>query len=138
MRGESRVCRCHGEPMERHSHDGAWRCKVRRREAMRRRQADGRWAAGYARQLARGEQIGAHTHHHAGMAMLKAQMGDPRPPGLTLSLANFDSPSAYWGWSSNTKAPYRLSTDPADYIWETQAENLARRSPTHERTGATC
>ncbi|MEX1264952.1 MAG: hypothetical protein WEE66_13645 [Actinomycetota bacterium] len=59
------------------------------------------------------------------MAALKARLGDPRPPGMTLSLIRPDSPNAYDGWDQ--RVTYRLSTDPADYVWETQAENNARK-----------
>ena len=85
----------------------------------------------FARRLARGKQILNTGNHHTGMAELKALMGDPRPEGLTLSLINYDSPDVYLGYDyrRGKRVPYRLSTNPDDYAWETQAENLARRRP---------
>lgn len=99
------------------------------REHSRRRRADGRAALTLARQLARGEQIMNYNRHHQGMARLKADQGDPRPPGMTLSLVDFDGPAAYWGFSyqDGKRVPYRLSTDPAAYVWESMAANNARR-----------
>ena len=83
----------------------------------------------YARKLARFEQILHTPSHHMGMAELKASLGDPRPKGLTLSLVNYDSQDAYWGhgYSGGKRVPYRLSTNPDDYAWESQAENIARK-----------
>lgn len=84
-----------------------------------------------ARQLLRGERIMNQVSHHRGMAKLKEWMGDPRPEGLTLSLINPDSPNAYWGRVAGTKGgqPYRLSTSPSDYVWETQGDNNRRKAP---------
>ncbi len=81
-----------------------------------------------ANQLRRGDRIMNYGDHHQGMAELKAQMGDPRPPGLELSLINYDGPSSYWGYAykHRNRVPYRLSTNPRDYVWETGAENSAR------------
>lgn len=87
--------------------------------------ASGRWAERRADQLARGQRLMDQPSHHKGMAALKARLGDPRPPGMTLSLIRPDSPNAYDGWDQ--RVTYRLSTDPADYVWETQAENNARK-----------
>ncbi len=93
----------------------------------------------YAAQLQRGEQIQHIGHHHAGMEELKRQLGDPRLPGrtasgkrplYTLSLVNPDSPSAYDGHGG-----YRLSTDPADYVWETWSQNVMRKSFAVRRRG---
>lgn len=82
--------------------------------------------AAYAKQLQRGEQIKDPSHHHKGMAKLKEMLGDSRPEGLELSLINWDSPDAYWGWDTNKRRGCRLSTNPIDYAWETRAENMAR------------
>jgi hypothetical protein len=82
-----------------------------------------------ASQLQRGEKLLWVSNHHNGMAELKRQLGNPRPqgrkgkrPAWTLSLVNPHSPSAYDGHDG-----YRLSTDPADYVWETYSDNLSRR-----------
>src|ERR1017187_8014804 len=84
-----------------------------------------------AAQLRRGEKLLRASNHHNGMAELKRQLGDPRPEGYkgrrplwTLSLISPDSPSAYDGHGG-----YRLSTSPADYVWETYSDNLRRRDP---------
>lgn len=82
---------------------------------------------GYANRLAQGVRIQNLPDHHTGMAILKARRGDPRPEGMTLSLVNPWGPSTYWGYCN--QKPHRLSTDPDDYIWETQAENNRRRVP---------
>lgn len=84
--------------------------------------------ANQTKQLQRGEQIRSASNHHQGMTGLKALLGDPRPEGLTLSLVGWDSPDAYWGWDHGRDCAYRLSTNPADYAWETQAENNARKA----------
>src|ERR1017187_10222826 len=85
----------------------------------------------YAAQLEHGERIQHIGHHHAGMSELKRQLGSPRPSGRTvsgkrslwtLSLISPDSPSAYDGHGG-----YRLSTDPADYEWETMSQNVMRK-----------
>jgi len=65
------------------------------------------------------------------MAELKAQLGDPRPPGMELSLVRIRAGSAYVGWycrRDSSRAPYLLSTDPSDYAWETRAQNEARKA----------
>ena len=82
-----------------------------------------------ARRLAEGQRVANARSHHFGMAALKASLGDPRPDGMTLSLAG-DSPSVYEGYAysrNGERVPYRLSTDPDDYVWETQADNNARQ-----------
>ncbi len=135
----TRDCACHGEPMfwkrdNRRIAGGTWRCRVKGRDSRRliqlRRRADGRHARTYANRLNRGEQTGGMSNHHKGMAELKSQMGDPRPPGLELSLVNYWGPDSYWGYShrNGERVPYRLSTNPGDYVWETPAENAARRT----------
>jgi hypothetical protein len=87
----------------------------------------------YARQLERGEQIQSWAHHHKGMALLKAQLGDPRPSGMTLSLLHFDSLGCYWGYEQRKgeRRPYRLSIDPADYVWESRGDNNRRKMADH-------
>ncbi len=93
----------------------------------------------YAEQLRAGKEILSQASHHLGMAELKSQLGSPRPPGLsgkrplfTLSLTTADSASGYWGYAyrKGCKVPYRLSTDPADYSWESWGDNLSRKPPT--------
>jgi hypothetical protein len=82
-----------------------------------------------AERIEAGEQIMYCSKHHAGMAVLLARLGRPRPEGMTLSLVNWDSEFAYWGYSrrGGKRYAHRLSTSPDDYVWETQAENNARR-----------
>jgi hypothetical protein len=60
------------------------------------------------------------------MAALKARLGDPRPEGMTLSLVNSDSPHVYDGCQGE-RQDYRLSTNPADYQWETLLMNNRRK-----------
>ncbi len=83
----------------------------------------------YANQLRRGTQLRSQASHHRGMAELLLQLGVPRPPGYTLSLIHQDSPGCYWGYvyRRGEKVPYLLSTDPADYAWETWSENHKRK-----------
>lgn len=95
--------------------------------------------AARAAQLQRGDKVQSRSAHHAGMAELKRQMGDPRPEGLMLSLTNWDSPSAYDGYTiiRGERKPYRLSADPADYAWETRSENEMRKpEEVRKATGA--
>ena len=153
--GPAPDCSCHGEPMwwnkdASRKGGGRWMCVVQRRESDARyrkanpekhRENFARWRKAnpekaheasvrcYAAQLARGEQIAGCPNHHTGMAELKAQLGDPRPEGLQLSLVNWDGPDSYWGYTrkKGERVPYRLSTNPNDYAWETQAENEARK-----------
>ncbi len=82
----------------------------------------------YANQLERGVRIRDGAHLHRGMAELKARKGDPRPPGMQLSLIDeaIDSEDAYWGWHMGR--PCALSTNPDHYCWETQAQNDARKA----------
>lgn len=61
-----------------------------------------------------------------GMALWKAEEGDPRPEGMTLSLINPISPSCYWGYHKVRSRPSRLSLCPDDYIWESRSDNGAR------------
>jgi hypothetical protein len=84
----------------------------------------------YLAKLRRGEHIMNWSHHHSAMAELKAELGSKRPPGLELSLVRPDSPSAYDGYGvyKGARRTYRLSTDPADYAWETRSENEQRKS----------
>jgi hypothetical protein len=84
----------------------------------------------YASQLSRGIQIKSYVSVHVGMAELKRQLGRPRPPGMTLSLVNPDSPSCYDGYAyhKGERVVRRLSTDPDDYAWETYSENNLRKS----------
>jgi len=89
-----------------------------------------RTARSCARQLMQGERIVSVASHHRGMAKLKEWMGDPRPEGMTLSLVDPDSPSAYVGRNASTERPYILSTNPADYVWESIADNIRRGKPT--------
>lgn len=103
-----------------------WCREVARQEEAERR-ALKRRRGNALQQLMRGERVYDKSSHHKAMAKLKALMGDPRPEGMELSLVNPDSPYAYWG--RNGKSWYRLSTDPADYVWETAAENKARGRP---------
>jgi hypothetical protein len=79
--------------------------------------------------LRAGNQTASPHRLHSTMARLKAELGDPRPPGMTLSLINVDSPSAYWGyrWRDGERKPYRLSTNPDDYAWETMSVNHLRK-----------
>lgn len=88
----------------------------------------GRWAD----KLSRGERVRQAPNHHEGMSRLKSMIGDPRPEGMTLSLISPDSPSSYWGYRHKDRngelRPARLSTDPADYIWEDVHTNKARRT----------
>jgi hypothetical protein len=118
------LCECHEQSKvwksdRRLKAGGSWRCGVTQRQNE---------TTAYASQLARGGQISNAHDHHRGMAELKAKLGDPRPAGMTLSLVNFDSPDTYDGYAyrSGERKPYRLSTNPDDYVWETHAENDAR------------
>jgi hypothetical protein len=72
-------------------------------------------------------QIQSWSDHHNAMAVLKGS----RPEGMTLSLVNPDSPSAYtgYGYYNGRRCPYRLSTDPDDYVWESQLDNMHRGQP---------
>jgi hypothetical protein len=74
--------------------------------------------------------IADRSNHHKGMSERKRQLGDPRPEGLELSLVNDDSPDVYEGHDHKRgkRVPYRLSTNPADYRWETPSENAERKS----------
>jgi hypothetical protein len=110
--------------MFRQTCDGRFRCLVKMRDRKRRRYAAGALAEQYANQLERGQQIRNASDHHTGMAALLARLGRPRPPGLELSLVDFDGPGSYWG--NSHRKPYRLSTNPEAYTWETRAENVAR------------
>ena len=76
----------------------------------------------YVKQLERGEPITDLSSHHRAMRAIKG----PRPEGMQLSLVNWDSPDAYWGRGYYGK-PYRLSTNPKGYAWETRAKNTERR-----------
>ncbi len=133
----TRDCACHGEPMKwktdtRLVAGGSWLCRVklknRDRERARRRRADGTQARYLANQILRGDQIEDYSNLHRGMAELKSQLGDPRPEGLELSLVNYWGPDSYWGWHAGVKRRHRLSNNPADYVWETHNENVARRA----------
>ncbi|MEX1264948.1 MAG: hypothetical protein WEE66_13625 [Actinomycetota bacterium] len=99
------------------------------RQRERAKRASGQWAARTAAQLLRGDRIMDAANHHKGMAALKAQLGDTRPAGLTLSLVRPDSPNTYDGHvhKRGRRVPYRLTTDPADYAWETRSQNEARK-----------
>ncbi len=126
----ARLCKCHGEPMAWRSYKGGnWRCRVNVRNAGRQFYATGGQARMYANQIKRGDQIKNAPCHHIGMAELKSQMGDPRPEGMTLSRINDDGPSVYLGYDyrRGRRINYRLSTNPKDYVWESTAENLARK-----------
>ena|ERR1017187_5788775 len=88
--------------------------------------------------LKAGEQVYNPASHHVAMALLKSELGDPRPAGLlpsgrpvyTLSLVRVDSPSCYDGRDGR-----RLSTDPSDYAWETYSENFMRKPAEVRRSG---
>jgi hypothetical protein len=84
-------------------------------------------AAAKAKLLAQGKELKWYTDHHRAMAVLK----EPRPEGMTLSLVNPESPSAYWGLIRKDQ-PYRLSTDPNDYVWESAGDNIRRGYPTKQ------
>jgi len=140
------LCKCHGEPMLWNKRSdrpagGSWRCRVKHYE--RSLPAIRRWknanpkkvAATIVRcqmlRLQRGERVMDGYHHHKAMALWKAELGDPRPEGLTLSLVNLDSPSVYEGHRlrKGKRYPWMLSTDPGDYVWETLAANNRRKRP---------
>jgi len=124
-------CECHGAPMywqaDSRRTAGYWRCATKQREACRRWHATN-YLVSKMRRLAKGLPIMKRSHHHQAMALLKAELGDPRPNGMTLSLVGWDSPAAYWGFTTTKgeRRPYRLSTDPDDYIWESLSDNIAR------------
>lgn len=68
---------------------------------------------------------------HKRIVRIKESQGDFRPKGLTLSLVNAVSEDTYWsGWCLLWNKPYRrrLSMNPEDYDWESNADNL-RRNP---------
>jgi hypothetical protein len=101
---------------------------------LKQERGEGRGSA-WGRKLRMGTQIMDAHHHHRGMRWLKAHLGDPRPASnLQLSLVNPDSPRAYWGftWVNEEQRPYRLSTDPDDYVWETSQENHDRGHPARD------
>jgi hypothetical protein len=84
----------------------------------------------YVSMLVRGEQIPDYRTHHKTMAELKSRLGDPRPeeragqrPKYTLSLIREDSSSCY-----DASNGLRVSTDPADYAWESYSQNELRKS----------
>lgn len=110
----------------------AERRRERMREIDRQRRTDGRREAIDAAQLARGERIASRARHHAGMAALVAERLGPRPKGHTLSLVDPLSLSAYLGYTRGRRGRvgYVLSTDPADYVWESLKDNHARGNPT--------
>jgi hypothetical protein len=117
------------QPLSKRDRDRLYYQENREKKLERRR--SGRMAECYADQLERGELIHSASSHHLGMAAWKAQQGDPRPEGMTLSLATLDGPGLYLGYINRNgeKVPYLLSRDPDDYIWETLADNVARGKP---------
>src|SRR5437773_2026271 len=86
-------------------------------ERMLARHRDGTVARRLADKLERGEQLPWLSDHHAGMAELKARLGEPRPRGMELSLVDYWGPDSYWGKNSNTGRRYRMSTSPTAYVW---------------------
>ena len=102
------------------------------------RQRDGRNAAYLVDRLKGGHRILNYGKHHYAMAALKAALGDPRPQGMTLSLTNPTSASAYWGYyhRNGTRVSYRLSTNPDDYVWESDGDNKRRGHPARGGTNA--
>lgn len=66
--------------------------------------------------------------HHRAMSSIKAELGDPRPEGMTLSLINPVSKDCYWGRKlvGGAEKKCRLSTNPGDYIWEDLSSNVSR------------
>lgn len=81
----------------------------------------------YARRLVRGERILHRSRHHTGVAFLLGL----RPEGMEVSRICSDECSLSWvGYSYNRRGeqvPYQLCI-PAHYAYETQAENLARKT----------
>ena len=87
-----------------------------------------------AMQILRGDILLNAGNHHRGMARLKALFGDPRPPGMQLSLTVVDGPGVYWGYDTPTSRPLGLGARPVllsrnvdDYAWETHSQNTTRR-----------
>jgi hypothetical protein len=86
------------------------------------------------------------SNHHTGMAQLKALLGDPRPDRCqscgtegrtTLSLTATEGPNVYWGRirRRGQVAPYLMSEDPGDYVWECYTCNMGRGRPTLMEVG---
>jgi hypothetical protein len=134
-RGQHRSAEALENERERQREDSRPEIRERKRKNNRERRRDGRYAKMLAAQLARGKRIAIATAHHKGMAELKAQLGQPRPAGLELSLVDFwGSATAYWGYKHyrGARVPYPLDTDPENYCWETREQNLARGFPTRD------
>jgi hypothetical protein len=57
---------------------------------------------------------------------------------MTLSLVNPDSESSYWGYYHRygVRVRYRLSTNPDDYVWESDGDNKRRGHPAQGGTNA--
>lgn len=72
---------------------------------------------------------------HRKIVACKVRDGDPRPPGMTLSLIDAQSADTYWSnWCILWNKPYRrrLSTNPRDYAWESNRDNLMRNAHDNE------
>jgi len=79
--------------------------------------------------------IGNPITHHKYIVRVKAEEGDIRPEGMTLSLVGAVSADSYWSnWCIMWDMPYRrrFSMNPNDYIWEPKLENLRRND--HDNT----
>jgi len=79
--------------------------------------------------------IGNPTTHHKYIVRTKAEKGDIRPEGMTLSLIRAASIDSYWSnWCVMWGMPYRrrFSMNPNDYIWEDGLINLQRND--HDNT----
>jgi len=75
--------------------------------------------------LKRGEQITDYNHLHRAMADWKAEVGDPRPRDLTLSLiCEAICTTSYM--ALDHKKPKRVCLQIAHYIWESREDNWAR------------